>query len=66
MEKEINLSFSLSSLSTLLTVAFVVLKLCDVINWSWFMVFLPLIINVGIVTLVFVILMIIYLVQYYR
>lgn len=67
MEREINLNFSLTnSLSVLLTVAFVVLKLCDVINWSWFLVFLPLIINIGIVVLVFVILMIIYLVQYYR
>ena len=67
MEREINLNFSLTnSLSVLLTVAFVVLKLCDVVNWSWFLVFLPLIINIGIVVLVFVILMIIYLVQYYR
>ena len=67
MEREINLNFSLTnSLSVLLTIAFVVLKLCDVINWSWFLVFLPLIINIGIVVLVFVILMIIYLVQYYR
>lgn len=35
------------SLTTLLTVAFVVLKLCGVINWSWFWVLSPTIIGVG-------------------
>lgn len=29
------------SLSTLLTIAFVVLKLCKVIDWSWWWVFAP-------------------------
>lgn len=33
--------------SGLLTIAFVVLKLCGVINWSWWLVFLPLIISIG-------------------
>lgn len=35
------------SLTTLLTVAFVVLKLCGVIGWSWFWVFSPLIFGVA-------------------
>lgn len=35
------------SLTTLLTVAFVVLKLCGVISWSWFWVLSPTIIGVG-------------------
>jgi len=30
-----------TSLCTLLTVVFVVLKLCNVINWSWFWVLSP-------------------------
>ena len=35
------------SFSGLLTIAFVVLKLCGVISWSWWLVFLPLIISIG-------------------
>lgn len=35
------------SLTTLLTVAFVVLKLCGVIDWSWFWVLSPTIIGVA-------------------
>ena len=35
------------SFSGLLTIAFIVLKLCDIINWSWWLVFLPLIIAIG-------------------
>jgi hypothetical protein len=35
------------SLTTLLTVAFVVLKLCGVISWSWFWVVSPLIFGVA-------------------
>ena len=33
--------------SGLLTIAFIVLKLCGVINWSWWLVLLPLIIAIG-------------------
>ena len=32
----------------LLTIAFVVLKLCEVITWSWWWVFSPLLIGIGI------------------
>lgn len=35
------------SLTTLLTVAFVVLKLCGVISWSWFWVLSPTIFGVA-------------------
>lgn len=34
--------------SGLLTIAFIVLKLCGVINWSWFWVLSPVIISTGI------------------
>ena len=44
-----------TSLSTLLTVAFVVLKLCGVISWSWFWVFSPIIFAWGIAVLLIVI-----------
>ena len=33
----------MAQLATLLTVLFIGLKLCDVIAWSWFLVFSPLI-----------------------
>ena len=42
MENKGFAAYSSFSLSTLLTVAFVVLKLCGVINWSWLWVFSPL------------------------
>lgn len=38
----------------LLTIAFIVLKLCKVIEWSWVWVLSPLWISVGLGTLIFV------------
>lgn len=38
---------SVISLSNILTVVFVVLKLTGVINWSWWLVFLPSLIHIG-------------------
>lgn len=37
-----------SGFSYLLTIAFIVLKLCNVISWSWFWVCSPLIFSLGI------------------
>ena len=45
----------------LLTVAFVVLKLCGVITWSWFWVLSPMIFSVGLVLLFIVVAFIIYM-----
>ena len=42
-------------LFTLLTVVFVVLKLCGVISWSWFWVFFPLILDIGLSILIAII-----------
>lgn len=39
---------TLAGLANALTVAFVILKLCKVITWSWWLVFLPTIISAGI------------------
>lgn len=39
---------TLAGLANALTVVFVTLKLCNVITWSWWMVFLPTIISAGI------------------
>ena len=42
------------SIFTVLTLIFVVLKLCGVINWSWWLVFLPTLIPLGILAIVLV------------
>ena len=47
------------SLSTLLAIAFVVLKLCGVIDWSWWWVFSPLWIPAALAIIFFIILVII-------
>lgn len=43
----------------LLQIAFIVLKLCKVISWSWWVVMLPAIISVGLTVLVLLIALII-------
>lgn len=63
MNKEIKINTNgLGGLSTLLTVAFVVLKLCGVISWSWFVVFLPIIIDIAFIVLVLVVLLVMWLI----
>ena len=47
------------SFSGLLTVAFVVLKLCGIINWSWWWVLSPAWISVGITIIIGIIVAII-------
>lgn len=47
------------SLSSILTIIFVIAKLFGVINWSWWLVFLPSIISVGISLLMIIIVLII-------
>lgn len=44
-----------------LTIVFVILKLIDVIDWSWWLVLLPEIIAVGIYLIVFVIQLVLFL-----
>ena len=50
------------SACSLLTIAFVVLKLCKVINWSWWWVLSPLWIPIAIVVVVCIVYLIIKLV----
>ena len=50
--KTVNISFG--SFGTLLGVTFIVLKLCNVINWAWIWVLAPIWISWG-VTLIFMI-----------
>lgn len=49
----------------LLTLVFIVLKLCGVINWSWWWVLSPLWISVGLVIAVLLIIGIICLIAYF-
>jgi hypothetical protein len=51
-------------LGTLLTIVFLVLKLCGVIDWAWIFVFLPIIISVGFTILFWVVIFLIAIVGY--
>ena len=62
MSDKSKISIQLGGLPTLLTVAFVVLKLCNVITWSWWWVLAPLWIPVAIVILGLLFFLILYLV----
>lgn len=52
-------SFSLFTIGLILSIVFMILKLCGVIGWAWIFVWLPVIIAVGIDVLVFVAIIII-------
>lgn len=43
------------SFTGLLTIAFIVLKLCGVINWSWWWVISPIWISIGLVVLIIIV-----------
>ena len=50
--KKVSVNFG--GIGTLLTIAFIVLKLCGVIAWSWVWVLAPLWISVALVVLAFI------------
>ena len=54
------------SFATLLTVAFVVLKLCNVIDWSWWWVLSPMWIQLSIVIFALTIWFVVKCIQEYR
>lgn len=51
-EHRTTISFGNIGLSTILTLVFLVLKLCGVIDWAWIFVFLPMIISVGLTIII--------------
>ena len=61
MEKKVNVNKSTSFVS-LLTLAFIVLKLCNVITWSWFWVLSPMIFSVGLVVIFIIVILILTLI----
>lgn len=62
MEKKVNVNKSTSFVS-LLTLAFIVLKLCNVITWSWFWVLSPMIFSVGLVVILAILILILTLIE---
>lgn len=61
--KEVNFGFT--TMTFILSAIFLVLKLCNMIAWSWWLVFLPLIIVVGLQVVTLVIIFIIALIMYF-
>lgn len=51
MSDKSKISIQLGGFPTLLTIAFIVLKLCNVITWSWWWVLSPIWIPIAIVVL---------------
>jgi hypothetical protein len=64
MSDKAKISVQLGSFPTLLTIAFIVLKLCNVITWSWWWVLAPLWIPVAVVILGLLFLLILYVIYY--
>lgn len=62
MSDKAKISVQIGSFPTLLTIAFIVLKLCNVISWSWWWVLAPLWIPTAIVALGLLFFLILYLV----
>ena len=47
----------------LLTIAFIVLKLCNVINWSWWWVLSPIWISVSLIVVIFIVAMVVLMIK---
>ena len=62
MSDKTKISVQLGSFPTLLAIAFIVLKLCNVIAWSWWWVLAPLWIPVAVVILGLLFFLILYFV----
>ena len=62
--EEVDFGFTTLALAFILSEIFFVLKLCNVVEWSWWLVFLPLIIVVGLqlatLTIIFIIALIMF------
>ena len=57
MQRSISIRIGNSALGTIQLV-FIILKLCDVIDWSWWAVFIPLFIELGLLVFVGLIMLI--------
>lgn len=61
-ENKTTVSFGGLGLGTVLTLIFLVLKLCGVIAWEWIYVFLPVIISFGLSVLVVIAVIVFYII----
>lgn len=61
-----SVSFGGIGLGSLLTIIFLVLRLCGVIAWKWIYVFLPIIISVSLTILLWVVILLIAFIGYKR
>ena len=59
------IDFSLTTMAFILSMIFMVLKLCNVIIWPWWLIFLPLIIAVGAPIAIWIVLFIVALIIYF-
>lgn len=57
--KSVNCSLGLGKLSSILTIIFVLAKLFGIVNWSWWIVFLPTIITAGLVIFLLLVIVIV-------
>lgn len=64
MSDKVKITIQLGSFPTLLTITFIVLKLCNVIAWSWWWVLAPLWIPVAVVILGLLFLLILYVIYH--
>ena len=51
------------SFASLLTLAFIILKLCNVITWSWWWVLSPMWISIGLVVVIFIVAMVVLIIK---
>ena len=51
------------SFASLLTLAFIILKLCNVITWSWWWVLSPIWISIGLVVVIFIVAMVVLIIK---
>lgn len=54
------------SLASVLTIVFVVLKLCGVIDWSWWWVLSPIWISLGLTLVIVIVVFVVSLIMVYR
>ena len=60
MKRKIETSSIVTSTSVVLTIVFVVLRLCKIIDWSWWWCLSPLLIELGIALIAFIVFTVIY------
>ena len=51
------------SFASLLTLAFIILKLCNVITWSWWWVLSPMWISIGLAVVIFIVVMVVLIIK---